>query len=32
MIEYVAPFGLADREQDYRVAWAEFERSAAAKP
>lgn len=28
-IEYVAPFGLADREQDYRVAWAEFERRAA---
>lgn len=29
VIEYVAPFGLADREQDYRVAWAEFERRAA---
>jgi hypothetical protein len=29
LIEYVAPFGLADREQDYRVAWAEFERRAA---
>jgi hypothetical protein len=28
-IEYVAPFGLADREADYRVAWAEFERRAA---
>lgn len=28
VIEYVAPFGLADREQDYRVAWAEFERRA----
>ena len=31
VIEYVAPFGLADREQDYRVAWAEFERRAAAE-
>jgi hypothetical protein len=29
VIEYVAPFGLADREQDYRVTWAEFERRAA---
>jgi hypothetical protein len=29
VIEYVAPFALADREQDYRVAWAEFERRAA---
>lgn len=29
VIEYVAPFGLADREQNYRVAWAEFERRAA---
>lgn len=29
VIEYVAPFGLADREQDYRLAWAEFERRAA---
>lgn len=29
VIEYIAPFGLADREQDYRVAWAEFERRAA---
>jgi len=29
IIEYVAPFGLADREQDYRVAWVEFERRAA---
>lgn len=29
VIEYVAPFGLADREQDYRVAWAEFERRAS---
>lgn len=28
-IEYVAPFELADREEDYRVAWAEFERRAA---
>ncbi|MFZ6758126.1 Eco57I restriction-modification methylase domain-containing protein [Undibacterium sp. Ji50W] len=25
IIEYVAPFGLADREADYRVAWAHFE-------
>lgn len=24
-IRYIAPFGLADREQDYRVAWAHFE-------
>jgi hypothetical protein len=31
IVEYVAPFGLADREQDYRVAWAEFERRAAAE-
>jgi hypothetical protein len=29
VIEYVAPFGLADREADYRVAWAEFERRTA---
>lgn len=29
VIEYVAPFGLADREADYRLAWAEFERRAA---
>jgi hypothetical protein len=29
IIEYVAPFGLADREQDYRIAWTEFERRAA---
>ena len=29
VIEYVAPFALADREQDYRAAWAEFERRAA---
>jgi len=29
IIEYVAPFGLADREADYRVAWTEFERRAA---
>jgi hypothetical protein len=29
IIEYVAPFGLADREADYRIAWAEFERRAA---
>jgi hypothetical protein len=28
VIEYVAPFTTADREQDYRVAWAEFERRA----
>lgn len=25
VIEYVAPFGLANREADYRVAWAFFE-------
>jgi len=25
IIEYVAPFGLADREADYRTAWANFE-------
>jgi len=25
VIKYVAPFGLADREADYRVAWAHFE-------
>lgn len=26
VIEYIAPFALADRETDYRIAWAEFER------
>jgi len=31
-IEYLAPFALADREQDYRIAWAEFERRARAEP
>jgi hypothetical protein len=30
-IEYVAPFTTADRERDYRVAWAEFERRAKAE-
>jgi hypothetical protein len=25
IIQYVAPFALADREADYRVAWAHFE-------
>jgi len=25
VIEYLAPFALADREQDYRIAWAHFE-------
>lgn len=29
-IEYVAPYTLADRESDYRVAWAEFERRAGS--
>ena len=29
IVEYVAPFGTADREHDYAVAWAEFERRAA---
>ena len=29
IVEYVAPFGTADRERDYAVAWAEFERRAA---
>lgn len=29
VVEYVAPFATADREQDYAVAWAEFERRAA---
>jgi hypothetical protein len=28
-IEYVAPFAIADREHDYRVSWAEFERRTA---
>jgi hypothetical protein len=28
IVEYVAPFKLADRERDYRIAWAEFERLA----
>jgi hypothetical protein len=31
VIEYVAPFTTADREHDYRVAWAEFERRAKAE-
>jgi hypothetical protein len=30
VIEYVAPFAGADREHDYAVAWAEFERRARA--
>jgi len=30
IVEYVAPFTTADREHDYRIAWAEFERRAAA--
>jgi hypothetical protein len=30
-IEYIAPFTTADREHDYRVAWAEFERRAKAE-
>lgn len=30
VIEYVAPFGLANREADYRVAWAFFENKALA--
>ena len=25
-IQYVAPFSLADREEDYRIAWAHFEK------
>jgi hypothetical protein len=29
IVEYVAPFGTADREHDYAVAWTEFERRAA---
>ena len=29
VIEYIAPFRLADRETDYRIAWAEFERREA---
>lgn len=29
VIEYLAPFTLADREQDYRVAWAHFESRGA---
>jgi len=28
-IEYIAPFTLADREADYRVAWAHFEKAAS---
>ena len=32
VIQYVAPFALADREADYRVAWAHFEARAAAVP
>ena len=30
-IQYVAPFSLADREEDYRIAWAHFESRQAAK-
>ena len=29
-IQYVAPFSLADREEDYRIAWAHFETRQAA--
>ena len=29
VIRYVAPFALADREQDYRVAWGYFEHQGA---
>lgn len=29
-VRYVAPFNLADRETDYRVAWAHFEKRAGA--
>ena len=32
VIQYVAPFTLADRESDYRTAWAHFEARAAAVP
>lgn len=28
IIQYVAPFSLADREEDYRIAWAHFEQTA----
>lgn len=31
IIKYVAPFSLADREEDYRIAWAHFESRQAAK-
>ncbi len=31
VVEYVAPFTTADREHDYRLAWAEFERRARRK-
>lgn len=30
-VEYHAPFFRPDREEDYRIAWAEFERRAAAQ-
>lgn len=30
LIQYVAPFALADREADYRTAWAQFEQRARA--
>ena len=32
VIEYVAPFGLANREADYRVAWAFFESQTTTQP
>lgn len=32
VIEYVAPFGLANREADYRVAWAFFESKNTTQP
>ena len=31
-VHYVAPYALADREADYRVAWAHFEARSAADP
>ncbi len=31
-LEYVAPFECSDREEDYRVIWAEFERRGLTRP
>jgi hypothetical protein len=32
VIHYLAPFSLADREEDYRIAWAHFEKRTQPAP